>query len=198
MTTLCVFCSSSAAIDGAHLALASQVGRRIGDEGWSLVSGGGSVSMMGELARSARAAGAHTVGVIPEALLHVEVADQGADELVVTADMRSRKAAMDGRSDAFLALAGGIGTLEELIEVWVARTLGMHDKPVVVLDPSGVFAPFQAQIEALVDQGFLRRSAADALVWTVTIDEAFTAIARGLASSVHLAPTADELLEDMP
>ena len=96
--------------------------------------------MMGAVAAAARAGGAHTLGVIPQALVGWEVADDDADELVVTPDMRARKATMDERSDAFVALPGGIGTLEELLEIWVARSLGMHAKPVVVLDPDGTYA----------------------------------------------------------
>lgn len=198
MTALCVFCSSSREIEAAHLEVAALVGAGIGERGWTLVSGGGAISMMGEVARAARRSGALTVGVIPMALMDVEITDHDADELIVTGDMRTRKATMDSRSDAFLAMAGGIGTLEELLEVWVARTLGMHDKPVVVLDPEGVFAPLREQVETLVEQSFLRRSAADALVWTSSVDEAFAALETGLATRAFIAPTSAELLEDMP
>ena len=109
----------------------AQVGTELARRGHSLVSGGGDLSMMGAVARAARAGGARTVGVIPEALLAKEVGDRDADELLVVDDMRTRKGLMDERSDAFLALPGGLGTLEELLEVWVARSLGMHAKPVV-------------------------------------------------------------------
>jgi len=198
MTALCVFCSSSRDIDPSHLQLAGNLGRLIGERGWSLVSGGGAISMMGEVARAARASGARTIGVIPMALTDVEITDHDADELIVTGDMRTRKAMMDSRADAFLAMAGGIGTLEELMEVWVARTLGMHDKPVVVLDPEGLYAPLRQQIEVLVDQGFLRRTSVESLVWTTTVEAAFEAIEHGLATRTYIAPTPDELLEDMP
>jgi uncharacterized protein (TIGR00730 family) len=170
---VCVFCASSERIDAAHAALAREVGGQIAGRGWSLVSGGGSVGMMGAVARAVRAGGGHTVGVIPRALVDAEVADHGADELVVTDDMRQRKGVMDRRSDAFLTLPGGIGTLEELLEIWVARSLGMHAKPVVVLDPTGVFAPLRAQVGALVEAGFVRVEAAEAVVWAASVDEAF-------------------------
>ena len=91
--------------------------------------------MMGAVARGVRAGGRHTLGVIPAALVGLEVADEDADELVVTTTCASARAAWTPRADAFLALPGGLGTLEELLEVWVAGTLGMHAKPVVVLDP---------------------------------------------------------------
>jgi len=200
---LCVFCSSSERIDPRYVALATEVGRRIADHGWRLVSGGGSVSMMGALARAARAGGAHTLGVIPAALEAAEVADHDADELVVTQDMRERKGLMDGSAAAFLALPGGIGTLEELLEVWVARSLGMHAKPVVVLDPDGVYEHLRAQVAALVRAGFVRQPAADAAVWVTTVDEAFAALESGLAraqapSVGHAREDDEELLEAEP
>jgi uncharacterized protein (TIGR00730 family) len=201
---LCVFCSSSERIDASYVALAQEVGREIAARGWTLVTGGGSVSMMGAVARAARAGGARTVGVIPRALVAMEVADHDADELVVTEGMRDRKGLMDASADAFLALPGGIGTLEELLEVWVARSLGMHDKPVVVLDPDDVYAHLRAQVDALVEGGFVRPVAAAAAVWVRTVDEAFEALDVGLAGRGVAAPPRtgreadEELLEADP
>ena len=128
---VCVYCASGPT-HPELLALAARVGEAIADRGWTLVSGGGNVSAMGALAAGARAHGGRTVGVIPKALVHKEVADVDADELVVTDTMRERKQVMEDRSDAFIALPGGIGTLEELFETWTAGYLGMHDKPVVL------------------------------------------------------------------
>jgi uncharacterized protein (TIGR00730 family) len=173
---VCVYCASSEAIDSDYVALAAEVGKRLAADGHGLVSGGGRVSMMGAVARAARAGGAHTVGVIPAHLVPLEVADTEADELVVVETMRERKRLMDERADAFLALPGGIGTLEELFEVWTARSLGMHDKPVVVLDPDGFFAPLWAYLDALQDRGFVRAAALAALVRASTVDEAFAAL----------------------
>ncbi|MFY9230931.1 MAG: TIGR00730 family Rossman fold protein, partial [Candidatus Nanopelagicales bacterium] len=144
MSAVCVFCASSQTIDERYLDLASEVGRAVAARGWELVSGAGSISMMGALGSAARAAGGHTIGVIPEALVAREVADHDSDEFIVTRDMRQRKGIMDERSDAFLALPGGIGTLEELVEAWTARSLNMHHKPVVVLDPWGDYAHLHA------------------------------------------------------
>lgn len=174
---VCVFCASSSRIDPAHLTLADRVGRAVGERGWGLVSGGGRVSMMGAVARGCRAAGGRTVGVIPQALLDAEVADHDADELVVVDTMRERKAQMDARSDAFLTLPGGIGTLEELFEIWTARALGLHDKPVVVLDPTGVLRPLHDQVRVLAQQGFVRESALELLVWCTDVDRALDACA---------------------
>jgi hypothetical protein len=152
--------------------------------------------MMGAVARAVRAGGGHTLGVIPEALRGLEVADTEADELLVTRDMRERKGRMDGAADAFLALPGGLGTLEELLEVWVAATLGMHAKPVVVLDPTGVFEGLQALVGKLVSQGFVRGSAASAAVWTASVEEAVDAVEAGLRPGPGPAAVpVEELLE---
>lgn len=177
MTALCVYCSSSDTIDPSYLDLAEQVGTRLAKDGFDLVSGGGRVSMMGAVARAARAGGAHSVGVIPEHLMSREVADVEADELIVVATMRERKRIMDDRCDAVLALPGGIGTLEELFEMWTSRVLEMHDKPVVVLDPDGLFDPLWGWLETLVAQGFVRQSALDALIRVASVDAAFAVFA---------------------
>lgn len=168
-----MFCASSARISPHYLDLASQVGTELAARGHSLVSGGGSVSCMGAVARAARVGGARTVGVIPDALRLREVADIDADELVVTADMRSRKAEMDRRADGFLVLPGGLGTLEELLEIWTARSLGMHAKPIVVLDPDGVFAPLRELVTRFVAAGFAHRDAVDEVSWATDIASAF-------------------------
>ncbi len=178
MAAICVYCSSSNTIDERHLSLAADVGTRLAERGHSLVSGGGRVSMMGRVAAAARAGGAHTVGVIPETLMGFEMADTEADELVVTAGMRERKAVMDERSDAFLTLPGGLGTLEELFEVWTAASLGMHDKPVVILDPDGVFDPLFALLDQLAAAGFVRPAARTAATLTRSVDDAFAALER--------------------
>jgi uncharacterized protein (TIGR00730 family) len=176
MAAICVYCASSESIDEQFLALADAVGARLAAGGHSLVSGGGRVSMMGRLARAARAGGAHTIGVIPQHLVDYEVADTEADELVVVETMRERKRIMDDRADAFLALPGGLGTFEELFEVWTSATLGMHAKPVVVLDPSGHYDPFWAYLDGLRTSGFVRQRALDTLIRVREVDAAFAAL----------------------
>ena len=198
MAAVCVYCASSTRVAASYVALAAEVGTELARRGHRLVSGGGAVSMMGSVARAARAGGAHTTGVIPQALLDLEVGDREADELVVVPDMRTRKGVMDERSDAFLALPGGLGTLEELTEVWVARSLGLHDKPVVVLDPDGLWAPLRAQVDLMLERGFARPQAAAALVWADTVDGALDAVEAGLAEPAHLEPTLQEELESEP
>jgi uncharacterized protein (TIGR00730 family) len=201
MPSVAVFCASSEGIDERYAVLAAEVGFALARRGWTLVSGGGSVSCMGAVARAARAGGSYTIGVIPRALVDLEVADHGADELVVTEDMRERKGEMDRRSDAFITLPGGIGTLEELLEIWVARSLRMHDKPVVVLDPWGDLEPLALLVSGLVRAGFVRDSAAAQLVWTSTVEDAISAIERGWAEAGQVGvaePTAAEFLEAEP
>jgi uncharacterized protein (TIGR00730 family) len=198
MAAICVYCSSSTTIDRSYLDLAAEVGAELARRGHTLVSGGGDLSCMGAVARAARAGGAHTTGVIPAALLDLEVGDQDADELLIVDDMRTRKGLMDARSDAFLTLPGGLGTLEELLEVWVARFLGMHAKPVVALDPDGLFAPLREQVAVLVEKGFVRREAAAALTWATSVAEAFAAVESALPRTAVLHPSAEELLEADP
>jgi uncharacterized protein (TIGR00730 family) len=177
MAAICVFCSSAEGIDPAFFELAADVGKRLAADGHSLVSGGGSVSMMGALARAAREGGANTTGVIPSHLIPYEVADIEADELVVVDTMRERKRVMDERADAFLALPGGLGTLEELFEIWTSGSLGMHTKPVLALDPAGFFDPLWEYLPALRDRGFVRDAALRRLEVVATVDEAFGLLA---------------------
>jgi uncharacterized protein (TIGR00730 family) len=190
-----VFCSSSTAIDASYVELAAEVGSALARRGHSLVSGGGALSSMGAVARATRAAGGRTLGVIPSPLLALEVGDRDADELLVVDDMRVRKGLMDSSADAFLALAGGLGTLEELLEVWSARVLGLHDKPVVVLDTDGLYAPLQAQVALMVERGFVRRTAADALQWATSVEQALDLVEEGIARPVRIVPTPSEELE---
>ena len=195
MAAVCVFCASSTRIATSYVELARDVGTELARRGHSLVSGGGDLSMMGAVARAARAGGARTVGVIPEALLQLEVGDRDADELIVVDDMRTRKGQMDSRADAFLTLPGGIGTLEELTEVWVARSLGLHVKPVVALDLDGLYAPLRAQIDLMVERGFVRLEAVASLQWASTVGAAFDLIEEGVRRPVVIIPTPAEALE---
>lgn len=176
MSTVCVFCASSNAIDDRYIRLAAELGSAMASRDIALVSGGGSVSMMGAVARAVRASGGHTVGVIPQALVDMEVADLDADELIVTPDMRTRKAEMDRRADAFITLPGGIGTLEELLEVWTAFTLGMHAKPVIVLDPWDDYAHLHSLIDHLVASGFMKERSARAIHWSRSVEEALAVV----------------------
>jgi uncharacterized protein (TIGR00730 family) len=198
VAAVCVYCASSSRIDARYVQLAADVGTALAARGHTLVSGGGDLSMMGAVARAARAGGARTVGVIPRALLQLEVGDRDADELVVVDDMRTRKGLMDERSDAFLALPGGLGTLEELLEVWVARSLGMHRKPVVALDVDDLYGPLRAQVDLLLERGFVRPPAVGALQWASSVEEALDLVEAGIEVPTSFAPLAEEVLEAEP
>lgn len=172
---VCVYCSASAT-DPDALRLAAEVGSEIARRGWELVSGGGHVSMMGAVAVAARAGGARTTGVIPKRLVHQEVADVDSDELIVTDTMRERKQIMEDRADAFLTLPGGIGTLEEFFEAWTGGYLGLHGKPLVVLDPHGHYRGLFAWLDELSANGFIGRPALDRITVTADVASAFEAL----------------------
>jgi uncharacterized protein (TIGR00730 family) len=175
---ICTYCASGP-VEDSYLELASQVGAGIADRGWGLVWGGGNTSMMGAVARATRRGGGSTVGVIPKALMSRERADRDADELLVTDTMRERKRLMDERSDAFLTLPGGLGTLEELMEVWTSGYLGMHDRPVVLLDPLGHYDGLLSWLQEL-PPGFVSQQALQHLVITRDVESALQACAEPL------------------
>ncbi|MBN8494609.1 MAG: TIGR00730 family Rossman fold protein [Burkholderiales bacterium] len=152
---LCVYCGSRPGQAPAYAAAARQVGTLIGQMGWQLVYGGGRSGLMGCVADAALAAGARVVGVIPESLMQRELGHTGIDELHVVQTMHERKRLMAERSDAFLALPGGIGTMEELFEVWTWRQLGYHDKPVGLLDVDGYYRRLLAFVDDMHDAGFV-------------------------------------------
>ena len=182
MAAICVYCASAQGIDPSYVELATEVGTELARRGYNLVSGGGRVSMMGAVARAARAGGARTIGVIPQALVDFEMADVDADELIVVDTMRERKRVMDERSDGFLVLPGGIGTLEEMFEIWTARTLDMHTKPVVVYDPPGHYRGLWAVLEQWIATGFVRAAAWATLGVTADLDEAIDLVTAGPAT----------------
>jgi len=152
--SVCVFCGSSSGAAPAGRALAEETGRRLAEAGLRTVYGGGSVGLMGIVADAALAAGGEVVGVIPEFLRAREVMHPGLTELVVTRTMHERKAEMHARADGFLALPGGIGTLDETVEAlsWIA--LGLHDKPVVMVDRA-FWSPFARLLSDMARAGFV-------------------------------------------
>jgi uncharacterized protein (TIGR00730 family) len=153
--SLCVYCASRSGTELGFAQAAREVGTLIGRRGWQLVYGGGRAGLMGQLADAALAAGARVVGVIPKALMVRELGHPGLAELHVVDTMHQRKQLMAERSDAFLALPGGIGTLEELFEVWTWRQLGYHDKPVGVLNVGGYYDALLDFLHATGRAGFV-------------------------------------------
>jgi hypothetical protein len=155
---LCVFCGSSAGEDRRYLDAATEVGELLARKGIELVYGGSRVGMMGRLADAALAADGRVVGIIPEALVNREVAHRGLAELRIVESMHERKAEMARMADGFLALPGGLGTLEELCEVLTWAQLGLHGKPCGVLDVKNYFQPLVELLDHMVREGFLSRN----------------------------------------
>jgi uncharacterized protein (TIGR00730 family) len=178
VAAVCVFCASSRTLDRRWLDLAREVGSGLAARGHRLVSGGGCVGMMGAVADAARAGGAHTLGVIPQSLVDLEVADLDADELIVTADMASRKIVMMEKADAFLVLPGGLGTLDELFEVWTTGILGMHAKRTVLLDADGFYGGLIGWLSVAIEQRFVQASALATVQVVQTVDAALDVIER--------------------
>src|SRR5690242_13485789 len=144
---LCVYCGSSGMVDERYRAAASELGTRLAAAGIELVYGGGRVGLMGLLADAALAAGGRVTGVIPRHLHDREVAHAGLSELIVVGSMHERKRRMFDIADGFAALPGGLGTLDETIEIVTWRQLALHDKPVVIVDVAGYWAPLRALVE---------------------------------------------------
>lgn len=175
--SVCVYCASIEGIDPRNLELAAELGAGLAERGWQLVSGGGRSSMMGAVAIAARKNGARTLGVIPHAMVEREWADHESDELLVVDTMRERKQLMEAHANAFIALPGGVGTLEELFEVWTSGYLQMHDKPVVLLDPFGHYTGLLQWVRGLRELSFVRDEAIDRLIVTSTVEAALDACA---------------------
>lgn len=154
MTTFTVYTSSSDAIDPRYPNLAAEFGRRLGERDDRLVYGGTNVGVMGVLAEAVRGAGGRVVGVIPKLMYDRGIGDEACDELVVTNGMSDRKQQMIARADAFVALPGGFGTLEELLEVLTLKQLGYHRKPIVLLNADGFYDPLLAFFDELYATSF--------------------------------------------
>ena len=161
---VCVFCGSRPGRGTQYVETARNFGRLLGENGIGLVYGGASVGTMGEVADAALAAGGEVHGVIPHQLQAREIGHNGLTELHVVDSMHARKAKMAELSDVFVALPGGIGTLEELFEVWTWSMIGIHAKPLGLLDVKGFFRPLVSFADHLVAEEFLREQARDLLI----------------------------------
>jgi len=152
---LCVYCASSDRLDPKYYAVATELGRTLVAHGWGLVYGGGRTGTMGAVARAVKEAGGRVVGVIPEFMKVRELAYDEADELVTVITMRERKLLMETRADAFVALPGGIGTLEEIVEIMTWGQLGHHRKPMVFVNIAGFWEPMLALLDHMRAEGFI-------------------------------------------
>ncbi|WP_432835186.1 TIGR00730 family Rossman fold protein [Dactylosporangium sp. CA-092794] len=180
MAGIGVFCASSQRLERRWLDLAHDLGVEIARRGHELVSGGGCVGMMGAVADGARAGGGRTYGVIPQSLVDLEVADTKADELVVTDGMASRKTLMIQRADAFITLPGGLGTLDELFEVWTTAMLDHHRKPLLLFDADGFYAGLLDWLRGATRHEFIRPSAMSMLLVSRDVSEALDLVEAAL------------------
>ena len=153
--SMCVYCGSRPGADPRFAQSARDTGALIGSQGWELVYGGGKVGLMGMVADATLAAGGTVYGVIPQTLIDKEVGHTGLTELHVVDNMHTRKTMMFERADAFVALPGGIGTFEELFEIWTWYQLGMHHKPFGLLNVASYYDPLITMLDGMVAQGFL-------------------------------------------
>jgi uncharacterized protein (TIGR00730 family) len=161
--SVCVYCGSRHGERASYTHAARAMGRAIGERGWQLVYGGGKVGLMGEVADATLAAGGRVVGIIPDALMQREVGHAELTELHVVPDMHTRKHMMAERADLFIAMPGGIGTLEELFEVWTWRQLSYHQKPIGLLNTDGFYDGLLHFMQHTVDEGFLSGAQQDVL-----------------------------------
>ena len=164
-----VYCSSSTAIEERYIDLAFGVGSAIADAGWELVWGGGKISMMGAVAKGARSRGGGAIGVIPTKLKRIEFVDDEASELIEVADMRERKGKIESLSDAFVALPGSLGTLEELFEIWVGGYLNFHEKPIVILDPFDTYRSLHLLLDDLDQEKLMKPGQRGRVHWSDSV-----------------------------
>ena len=165
---IAVFCASSVLVSPNALKIGYTLGEEIAKAGHQLVWGGGAISVMGEVAKGVRAQGGYTIGVIPEKLTNIEFIDSEAHEMHLVEDMRARKGLIEKLSDGFIALPGGLGTLEELFEIWVGRYLGFHRKPISVLDPEGTYDSLRSALDDLTKQNFLKPGQHELVKWSTS------------------------------
>lgn len=156
LNSICVYCGSAIGSDPAHEAVATRLGQLIAEAGLRLVYGGGSVGLMGTVARAAMEAGGQVTGIIPKFLQKREVMLETLDDLVITEDMHERKQLMFQNADAFVALPGGIGTLEEAVEMMTWAQLGQHKKPVLLANINGFWSPLLELLDHMRAQGYIR------------------------------------------
>lgn len=155
--SVCVYCSSSDHVSPAFFSVAQELGEAIVGNGYRFIYGGGDIGLMGAIARSVHKHGGHVVGVIPEFLRQPGICYELSDELIVTADMRERKAVMEARADAFIALPGGFGTLEEMLEIITLKQLRVHNKPIVFLNTNGFYNGLNEVFEHIFENKFAKQ-----------------------------------------
>jgi uncharacterized protein (TIGR00730 family) len=192
LRSITVYCSSSRHVAPVYFDAARELGRGIAGCGWTLVYGGNNLGLMDAVASAVRGAGGKVVGITPQMMADQNIVDRQCDELIVTATMRERKALLEERGDAFIALPGGIGTFEEWFEVLVGRTLGYHDKPLVLLNINGYYDPLLAMMEHGIEQNFIRPRVREAYFVARVPGQAIDYLRAGEVVSVPREPSSLE------
>ena len=185
LSSICVFCGSNPGANPAYLEAAEIVGRGLAQRGVRIVYGGAKLGMMGALAEAARGAGGEVTGIIPQGLFDREIGHTGLDDLRVVSSMHERKALMAEISGAFIALPGGIGTLEELFEVYTWAQLGIHTKPLGLLDVAGYYQPLVAFLDHAVQERFLRPEMRTLLEVSDDLDDLLAALEASEPVTLH-------------
>ena len=174
---IAVFCGSKTGINPAYRDAASRLGEAMAGRGVRLVYGGGGIGLMGVISQAVRRAGGHVTGVIPDFLVKYEVADHDVTELVVVDSMHDRKRRMFELADGFVVLPGGLGTLDEAIEIVTWKQLRLHAKPVVLVDVEGCWRPLRALVDTIVSQGFAHPAVGELFSVVEDVDDVFQALA---------------------
>lgn len=175
---LCVYCASGLELDSKYYHAGAELGRGLAERGWGLVYGGGRAGVMGSVALATKAAGGRVVGVIPDFMVERELAYHEADELIVTNSMRDRRRIMEERAEAFVALPGGFGTLEELIEILMGRLLNRHAKPLILVNQDGFYDDLLGFFDKLVREGFKKSGWRELMPVAATVDEVWPLLER--------------------
>jgi hypothetical protein len=179
LSHITVYCASSEFVSPHFRDAAQELGRRLAREQLTLVYGGGSVGLMGVLARSMQAAGGRVVGIMTHRLIEAEQLHRGCDEMIVVDTMRERKARMGERGDAIVVLPGGVGTLEEFFEILVGRLVGEHAKPIALANIDGYFDPLLAMLDHVVAERFAKPAVRSLFIVATTVDEAMDKLLSG-------------------
>lgn len=194
--SICVFCGSAAGARPEYASAARDLGRRIAERGYGMVYGGGSVGLMGEAADAALAAGGEVVGVIPDVIVELEVGHSGITELHIVRTMHERKALMAERADAFIALPGGFGTMDEFMEIATWAQLGIHSKPCVLVNVAGYYDELLRFLDTGVNEGFIRAGNRALVQVASSATEALEMVEHAWAVQVEVPPH-DERLDKL-
>ena len=176
ISSLCVFCGSKTGDDPAHEAAARRLGELMVERGVKLVFGGGRIGLMGVVAGAVLDGGGHAIGVIPDFLKELEIGDDGVTEQIVTGSMHERKNRMFELADGFVVLPGGLGTLDEMLEIVTWKQLQLHAKPVVVINSGGYWSPLEALVQGIIKGGFAHPAVAELFTVVDTPDDVFAAL----------------------